>query len=196
MLDPQADGLCEFFGNPLEGIKVLYGIHMGLCRPVGDGFQLGSYSILNAHREDLYIRIPQLGGRLLEGVGRLAVSDEDGYTWNVVARPSDGLKDLLSHIGHGPASVGGATTVRESPYSLDHGVKVMVSVQIELGVGVPAVLDQADLDHIWPNVKGVHQNLQESSYFSKVSQADAVGTVNQEDDISLNINMRDNKRTF
>lgn len=193
LLDPQADGLRELFGNSLEGIEVLYGIHVGLCRRVGDGLQLTSYSILNTHREDLHIRIPQLGGRVLEGVGRLPVSDQDVDTRNVGTRSSVSLEDLLSHVSHGPAGVGGTATVWESPHSLDHSVQVMVSVQVELGVRVSAVLDQADLDLVWSDVKGVHQHLQEGSYFSKVSQTDAVGTVNQEDDVSLNIHA---KRTF
>lgn len=193
LLDTQTDSLRQFLGDPLEGVEVLHGEDVGVGRGVGDGLQFRPDGVLHAHGEDLDVGVPQPAGGILEGVRGLAVCDEDGEARHVGSGPPAGNEDLLADEGHGLAGVGGAPPVREGLHGSDGGVQVVVCVEVELGVCVPAVLDQTDLDFTRTDIKGLHQILQERPNLSEVRQTDTVRSINQENHISLDIQPQ---RTF
>lgn len=40
LLNSQANGLCQFFGDPLEGVEIFHSVHMRFSRRICNGFQL------------------------------------------------------------------------------------------------------------------------------------------------------------
>lgn len=170
LLNAQANRLGQFFGDPLEGIKILHSVHMGFSRMICNGFQLRPHGIFHPDGKDLHITAPQPCGWIFKGIRRLAICNEDSDTGHVRASSSVGNKDLLPHIGHGFASVSGSSSVWKASHRFNHCIQIVVCVQIKLSVWIPAVLHKADLDLVGTDVKGGDQVLQKSSHFCKVSQ--------------------------
>lgn len=197
LFDPETDGLSQLLRDSLKSVKILDGVDVRFGRRVGDGLQLTPNRVLHSHREDLHVGAPQLCGRVPESIGGLSVGDEDHDTRDVGSGSAARLEDRLSDVGHGSAGVCGAAAVREGLHGSDHGAQVVVSVEVELGVRVPAVLDQADLDFVSADVEAVHQNLQEGSHFGEVGQTDAVRSVDEEHHVGLDVGLDvDAKRTL
>lgn len=137
-------------------------------RLIGDGLELGPHCVLHAHGKDLHVDIPQVGRRVPEWVGRLAVCDQDHDAGDVLSGAAGVDEDPLSDVGHGFASVGGAATVGECTHGFDDGADVMVGVEGKLSVRVATVLHQANLDLVGSNVERIDKDLQEGADFGKV----------------------------